>query len=654
MVEAIQLGRDAMDRHTWSEAMDAFIAADRDGGLAAGDLEQLGTAAWWAGQPEAATEALERAFAGYTEAGQPSEAARVAMSLAYQAFRRQAAAIGAGWIARAERLLESVPEAAMHARLAVFHSLGMLMMNRIPEGIELADRAMDLARKHDDQSTLFMAMSFKGMARVFAGDWQAGMALIDEAATAASSGQLDLRVSSDIYCNTIAACRNSGDLKRAGEWAEEGERWMRRQSVGGYPGICRVHRAELKMLRGSWSEAEQEARQACEELRRFGILDGVGYAYYQVGEVRLRMGDLDGAAEAFERAYEFGHDAQPGMALLHLARGEIDEAARSIGRALSAAAGTEGPGDRTTRARLLPAQIDIALAAGDLETAGPAVAELETFAGDFHQPLFEAGALTARGELLLGEDRPSEASPILGRSWRLWRETDLPYESARARLRYAEALAADGDQEAARRDLRAARGVFERLGARIDLARVDALLGLEVGPPAGGTQRMTRTFMFTDIVTSTDLVGLIGDDAWGELLQWHDRELRSAFANHRGEVVKGTGDGFFVAFERAVDGLDCAVDIQQRLARHRREHGFAPMVRIGLHTAEATRHVGDYRGHGVHVAARIGAAAASEEILVSGATLTGLGSIRFGLSDPRLLTLKGVVVPVEVRSVDWR
>jgi class 3 adenylate cyclase len=654
MVEALQLGRDAMDRHAWAEAMDVFLAADREGGLAAGDLEQLGTAAWWVGQPDAATEAMERAFTGYTKAGQPAEAAWVAMILSYQAFRRQAGSIGAGWMARAERLLESEPESALHARLAVFHSIGALMAGQVGEGIALADRAMELARKHNDPSTLFMAMSFKGMAEVFAGDWQGGMALIDEAATAASSGQLDLRVASDIYCNTIAACRNSGDLKRAAQWAEEGERWMHRQSVGGYPGICRVHRAELKMLRGSWAEAEQESRQACEELRRFGLLDGVGYAYYQVGEIRLRMGDLDGASEAFDRAYEFGHDAQPGLALLQLGRGEIDEAARSIGRALSATAGTEGVRDRTTRARLLPAQIDIALAAGDLETAGRAVSELESIAADFHQPLFEAGALTARGELLLGEDRPSEASPILGRSWRLWQNTDLPYESARARLRYAEALTAEGDQEAARRDLRAARTVFERLGARLDLARVDAILGEGATSSEHATKRLTKTFMFTDIVTSTDLVGLIGDDAWGELLQWHDRELRSAFANHRGEEVNHTGDGFFVAFERANDGLECGVDIQQRLARHRREHGFAPTVRIGLHTAEATRQTGDYRGRGVHVAARIGAAAASEEILVSGAALSAMSSVRFGLSEPRQLTLKGVIEPVEVRSVDWR
>ena len=164
------------------------------------------------------------------------------------------------------------------------------MTNRLADGIELADAAIEIAKRVGDRDAQFMATSFKGMAQVFAGDWKPGLALIDEAAAAASSGELDLRVASDIYCNTIAACRNVGDFQRAGQWAEEGERWMRRQGVGGYPGICRVHRAELKLLRGQWAEAEQEARQACEELQRFGILDALGWAHYQVGDVRLRIG----------------------------------------------------------------------------------------------------------------------------------------------------------------------------------------------------------------------------------------------------------------------------------------------------------------------------------------------------------------------------
>ena len=160
--------------------------------------------------------------------------------------------------------------------------------------------------------------------------------------------------------------------------------------------------------------------------------------------------------------------------------------------------------------------------------------------------------------------------------------------------------------------------------------------------------------MFTDIVTSTDLVELIGDEAWNELLDWHDRELRASIAQQRGEEVQHTGDGFFAAFEAAGDGIDCGVDIQRRLARHRKAHGFAPWVRIGLHTSEATRKGSTYSGRGVHVAARVGAAAKREEVLVSGAALEDAGAVRYSISEPRSMKLKGVAEPVEVRAVDWR
>lgn len=160
--------------------------------------------------------------------------------------------------------------------------------------------------------------------------------------------------------------------------------------------------------------------------------------------------------------------------------------------------------------------------------------------------------------------------------------------------------------------------------------------------------------MFTDIVTSTDLVGVLGDEAWGELLRWHDRELRSAIGRHGGVEVSHTGDGFFAAFERPSDAAEAAVDIQRRLVQHRREHGFAPQVRVGLHTAEATRDGTNYRGRGVHLAARVGAAADREEILISSTVVEGLGAGPFALSEPRTLTLKGIHEPVEVRSIDWR
>jgi len=650
---SLEFGRDAVKRHAWAEALEVFAAADREGDLLPDDLELMGEAAWWSGQPDEATDALERAFAAYVEAGRPTEAAGVAFHLSYVAFRRQAPSVGGGWMGRAARLLEDVPESGMHAWLHMFGAIGALMDHRLTDGLALVDRAIAVAREHGNADVQFMATSFKGYGNVHQGNMQAGLALLDEAAAAATSGQLDLRIASDILCNTIAACRNIGDLKRAGQWIDEGERWMRHQTVGGYVGICRVHRAELKMLRGQWPEAELEARQACEELQRFGLNDGLGFAHHEIGEIRLRMGDLEGAAEALERAYELGDDAQPGFALLHLARGELEDAWHSIERALAGTLSGEETVDQAWRGRLLPAKIEIALARGEMETAREAVEELESIAAAYQRPLFEAGALTAKGELLLGEARPSEASPILGRSWRLWLDNELPYESARARLRYAEAIAAEGDAANARRDLRAARSVFERLGATLDVQRVDALLA-EGQAPVAPTERVTRTFMFTDIVTSTDLIGLVGDEAWAELLAWHNRELRSSFARHRGEEVKSTGDGFLVTFDKAQEAVDCAIDIQQRLTRHRREHGFAPSVRIGMHVAEATRDGRDYAGRGVHIAARVGAAATGQEILATTEVLDQAGQTRFKVSEPRALTLKGVREPIEVRAIDWR
>jgi class 3 adenylate cyclase len=657
---SLEAGREAVVRHDWSEAVDALTTADREKPLLAEDLERLGTALWWAARPDDSNEVLERAFNAYTEAGRMPEAAWMAMVLAYQAFRGLNEAVGGGWVARAERILADLPEGPMHARLGVFRIIGMLVSGNWQAGLEVADQAIATAQRYGETSAMYSALSFKGMAQLFTGNWQEGLKNLDEAAAAVATGDLDLRVSSDIYCNTIAACWSIGDLARAGQWAEEGERWMRRNGSGGYPGVCKVHRAELKMLRGNWPEAEQEARQACQELERFRLLDSLGWAQAAVGEVRRRMGDLDGAAQAFEQAYANGNDAMPGLALLQLERGEIEEARRSLGRVLAAAKGTGVLSDRATRARLLPAQVEITLAAGDLEAARAAVEELEAIAIDFERPMFKAGAMTARGELLLGENRAAEASPVLSQSWRLWQTSDLPYEAAKARLHYAEALAAEGDQATARRDLLAARTVFERLGATNEIRRVNDLLGqdgagrADGAAPGRGSDRVTRTFMFTDIVTSTDLLGIIGDEAWGELLRWHDRELRDAIGKHGGVVIDHTGDGFFAAFERAGAAIDSAVEIQRRLLRHRREHGFAPWVRIGLHTAEATREGGNYRGGGVHVAARVGAAASREEILVSQAAVEAAGAVKFGLSEPRKAALKGVREPIEVRAVEWR
>jgi class 3 adenylate cyclase len=209
-----------------------------------------------------------------------------------------------------------------------------------------------------------------------------------------------------------------------------------------------------------------------------------------------------------------------------------------------------------------------------------------------------------------------------------------------------------GNEDAAVMEARAAREAFQRLGAQPAAEASGKLLG-ELAAAAEVPEQVSRAFMFTDIVKSTDLIGVIGDEAWEDLLAWHDVTLRSLFASHSGEVAHHTGDGFFAAFGNARSALDCAVAIQRALADHRRAHGFAPAVRIGVHAAKATRRGQDYSGKEVHKAARIAALAGGGEIMASVETASDADPA-ISVLDAREVALKGVAEPVEVVRIQWR
>jgi class 3 adenylate cyclase len=185
----------------------------------------------------------------------------------------------------------------------------------------------------------------------------------------------------------------------------------------------------------------------------------------------------------------------------------------------------------------------------------------------------------------------------------------------------------------------------------IDVADVDEIMPVRLRATDGLPRRVVKTFMFTDIVGSTSLAEVLGDEAWQTLLQWHDDALRASFSEYHGNEVVTTGDGFFVGFDSPEDALACAIGIQRSLAQQRKEHGFAPQVRIGIHLSDAQQVGRDYRGKGVNEAARIAGAAEGSEILASREAVAGT-SLR--VSEPRSLQLKGLSLPVEVVAVDWR
>jgi class 3 adenylate cyclase len=184
----------------------------------------------------------------------------------------------------------------------------------------------------------------------------------------------------------------------------------------------------------------------------------------------------------------------------------------------------------------------------------------------------------------------------------------------------------------------------------IRIEEVDELLPWQLRGK-GAPRRVEKTFMFTDIVKSTQLVEALGDEAWQALIRWHDETLRSLFGAHRGEEVVATGDGFFVAFESPDEAIACAVAIQRRLADHRRTQGFAPQVRIGVHAAGATQVGRNFTGKGVHEASRIAGLAEGGQVLASRDTAAGG---RFPVSDPRMVDVRGIAEPIEIVSVDWR
>jgi class 3 adenylate cyclase len=258
--------------------------------------------------------------------------------------------------------------------------------------------------------------------------------------------------------------------------------------------------------------------------------------------------------------------------------------------------------------------------------------------------------LVARGELLLRTANHAAAISTLERARRLWQETDAPYETARARVLLAEAHRGIGDPDAAALELRAAVATFERLGGKPDATRAASALASIAAQDSTPPQSAVRTMMFTDIVRSTDLIEAVGDEAWTRVRAWHDKTVRSLIAASGGDEIDHAGDGFFVAFPSADAALGCAREIQRTLAAHRRDHGFAPSVRIGIHSGSVIRAGAGYEGKSVHVAARIAALAAGDEILASEETLEAAADAQPG-TVIREIKLRGIREPVRVGSI---
>jgi class 3 adenylate cyclase len=636
--------REALDRHAWDEAFDLLVRADREAELTGGDLEALAEAAWFTAHPDLELEAKERAFRAY-RGEDPERAAYLALDLSMSYRHRAKDSIASAWVRRAERLLEGRPEGYAHGYLALTRAEAARSAGEVDMAVELADEALAIGSRTNDADLEAWALMLLGTIRIALGETDAGFGLMEEATVAAVNGELSPFVTGVTYCQMIAVCRDLSDHRRASEWTEAARRWCERRSVSGFPGICRVHQAEVVALSGEWERAQEQLHRATGELSDFGAIPPMADGFFAIGEIRLHMGDLPGAEESVRQAHALGHAPEPVLSLIRLAQGRTREALAGI-----VAAVRDETWDRWARSRMLPAQVEIAIAAGDVPLARRAADELAELTGSYEAPALSARRHEAFARVLLGEGSQAEAASEAREAIAGWREVGAPFEVARCRVVLATALRELGDEPAADLELEAALSEFEQLGAALEAAAVKRLQE-EAIERKGAPVQTRKTFLFTDIVGSTNLAELLGNEAWERLLRWHDQTLRALFARGGGEVVQSTGDGFFVAFDEPRRAVDCAVAVQRALEDHRRTSGFAPPVRVGLHAAMATARGSDFSGVGVHVAARVAGLAGAGEIVASATTLDEAGAV--STSDERDAELKGVTGPIRVATVVW-
>ena len=481
---ALEDARRAVARGAWPEALDAFARAEIST-LAPEDLEALADAAWWSCRLDESMAIRQKAYAGYMEAGTKRRAAYAAWFLAYDHYTKGEASVGSGWMGRAERLLSDEPECLEHAYLELAASDAAQDRGDFDDARLHAQRVLKIGERFGSADVVAMGVQSLGRILIGRGDVEAGTKLLDEAMTSVVAGELSPFITGWIYCNVLIACLGTADLRRAGEWAAAARAWIESLGEGTpYHGLCRMYQVEVTVMRGRWAEAESDAARASEELAAFEP-HIASLAHYALGEIRRRRGDLREADAAFMRAHELGADPQPGLALLRLAEGNIEAAVAGLRLPLAG----EGP-PTVERARLLGAQVEVSLAAEDVDSARRAASELERIASARPaNTFFEACAASARAAVHLAAAEVDPALYASRRAWVLWQELKLPYETARARVLLGLASRAATDEERARMEIEAARAAFERLGARIDAARAGALLHPPAAFPRGLSAR---------------------------------------------------------------------------------------------------------------------------------------------------------------------
>jgi len=468
---AVDRAREHYGQRAWASAYEAFLLAEQEATLAAEDIELLAMAAYLTGRDEDYLAALERAYHAHCDAGRSRRAIRCAFWLGFRLLMRGEMGRASGWLARAQRLLDYDPCECVEQ--------GYLLLPVVEQRLDSGDHesayvaaaeAVAIGERCRDADLVACARHQQGRIRLQQGQIEAGLALLDETMLAVTADELSPLVTGLMFCSVIAACQQVYALDRTREWTTALTQWCEGQpDMVAFAGVCQVHRAEIMQLHGAWLDAIEQARRAG------ALSEGVdrrasAAALYQRAEVHRLKGDFAAAEEAYRGASQLGLEPQPGLALLRLAQGSPDAAATAIRRVASTTA------DRLKRMGLLPAYIEIMLAAGEVQEARNACRELEDLARTFDTGVPDAIAAQARGAVDLTEGDVQAAIVSLRRAFDVWQRIEAPYAVARVRVLIGLAYRVLGDKDGADLEISAARSIFGRLGAAPDLAWIDSLM----------------------------------------------------------------------------------------------------------------------------------------------------------------------------------
>ena len=490
---------DALKQGEWRTALDALDALDAGSDSAEG-LELRARAAYGAGDFEASVAAWEDLHALLMANGDPAGAAWAASMVAmYLMMDTGLMAPVRGWLRRADRLLEGHPEAPARAIVAVVRGYERFMCGDMQAAGDNAATAIELGTRLGVAPAVVIGRVCTARVTIFDGQVAEGLDQLDEIALDLMSGSVDPLTTGMMYCELICAAQGMALHDRASEWTDVMERWRHGSAIGGISGRCRVHRAEMLRISGPCDQAEAEALGACAELRPY-MRREFGWPLVELGNIRLRRGDLTGAEEAFMAAHERAWSPQPGLAVLRLAQGDIDAASTMIADAIAHPVDVpwkERPPFGDLRlAPLFDAQAEIAAAAGDATTLRRAAEALASIAGSYPSRSLGAAAALAAGRAALLDGELDQAIHEATAAIAAWSDIGAPFEAAVARLVLGEAQHRAGNANAAQMEWRAAQSAFEAFGAERWASHAGDLLTdhASASPPVRSGLTATATF----------------------------------------------------------------------------------------------------------------------------------------------------------------